>query len=397
MSRPPRRPRAEPVGEEGVGLWDGSAGSLSLSQFAAGRGDVEGDGDELGFGSMHPRVLPPTRFQGRPPVDLLNSTSFDLEEGCNGGTQSGYFTDLLVNDVQESQIPSYTNAQTNIDTNATAKSSQGRSKNFSNQEDILLVSAWLNVGMDPIQGTDQSQGTYWARIHDYYHVYKDFETTRSEVSLMNRWSIIQHDVNVFCGCVSRIEARNQSGSRTDDKMANALALFKAEDKKQKKFCFMHCWNILKDKPKWMERRKEIDCAKKTSNKKQKTAANSSPAAVNPAASDAGGSEARGLGRPEGKKKEKQKLRQGRSIEAVDYLIAKKKEADQEKEMQREERCKKAFALQEERIMLEREKIEIEREKEDDRIMCLDMSTMTSEQQQYFEDRKNKILARHFNI
>jgi len=31
---------------------------------------------------------------------------------------------------------------------ATAKASQGRSRNF-RDEDILLVSAWLNVGMDP--------------------------------------------------------------------------------------------------------------------------------------------------------------------------------------------------------------------------------------------------------
>jgi len=43
---------------------------------------------------------------------------------------------------------------------------------------------------------------------------------------------------------------------------NACALFKAEDKKKRNFTLMHCWNILKDKPKWMDRRKEIGCAKK---------------------------------------------------------------------------------------------------------------------------------------
>jgi hypothetical protein len=37
---------------------------------------------------------------------------------------------------------------------------------FTNQgenisEDILLVSKWLNVGMDPIQGVDQRHGTLW--------------------------------------------------------------------------------------------------------------------------------------------------------------------------------------------------------------------------------------------
>ena len=115
---------------------------------------------------------------------------------------------------------------------------------------------------------------------------------------MNRWSGIQHDVNLFCGCVTRIQDRNRSGSRVDDKVytlfqlydhlsqfiylmfilfsnlqiAEACALFKSEDRKNRKFTLMHCWNILKDKPKWMERQKEITCAKKkqaTRNRRQR--------------------------------------------------------------------------------------------------------------------------------
>jgi hypothetical protein len=35
---------------------------------------------------------------------------------------------------------------------------------------------------------------------------------------MNRWTGIQHDVNVFCGCIFKIEARNQSGCSIDDKV-----------------------------------------------------------------------------------------------------------------------------------------------------------------------------------
>jgi hypothetical protein len=95
---------------------------------------------------------------------------------------------------------------------------------------------------------------------------------------------------------------------------------------------------------------------KTSNKKQKTVANSSPASVAPAdalaAPAAGGDVGEPSGRPDGKKKEKQKLQQRSTIEAVDYLMAQKKEADLEKDLKKEERCNKAFALQEERIKLE---------------------------------------------
>ena len=95
---------------------------------------------------------------------------------------------------------------------------QGRSKNFSIDEDIFLVSAWLNVSMDGINGVDQSHGTYWKRIHEYFHVNKKFSSNRSQGSLMNRWSGIQHDVNAFAGCLSKIEARNHSGWSVDDKV-----------------------------------------------------------------------------------------------------------------------------------------------------------------------------------
>ena len=124
-----------------------------------------------------------------------------------------YFSDLINLPVQESQDHGP----------AAAKGSQGRTKNFRDDEDRLLVSAWLNVGMDPIRGVDQSQASYWERIHDYFHANKSFESDRTQGSLMNRWSTIQHDVNTFCGCVTRIEDRNQSGCSVDDKVNIFLA------------------------------------------------------------------------------------------------------------------------------------------------------------------------------
>ncbi|RLM75526.1 hypothetical protein C2845_PM15G17440 [Panicum miliaceum] len=35
-----------------------------------------------------------------------------------------------------------------------------RTRNFSEKEDILLASAWLEVSMDPIQVVDQTRSTY---------------------------------------------------------------------------------------------------------------------------------------------------------------------------------------------------------------------------------------------
>jgi hypothetical protein len=177
-------------------------------------------------------------------------------------------------------------------------------------------------------------------------------------------------------------------------ISNACSMFTNGDPKGRKFTFLHCWKILKDKPKWMDRRREIGCAKKPSNKKQKTATNLSPADNGPATRTDG---AEPEARPDGKKKEKQKLKQRSTIEAMDYLMAKKKEADLEKELKKEERCKKAFELQEERLKLEKDKFEFKRDLEEERILNLDLTTMSFNLQQYYGVRQREILARRCNI
>ena len=88
-------------------------------------------------------------------------------------------------------------------------------------------------------------------------------------------------------------------------------------------------------------------------------------------------------------------------------MAKKKEADIEKDLKKEERCKKAFALQEERIRieeernrieeerirLEKDKFEFERNLEEERIMNVDTSHLSTDQHQYYEVLKNAIRAK----
>ena len=54
-----------------------------------------------------------------------------------------------------------------------------RTRNFSEKEDILLASAWLEVSMDPVQSIDQTRSSYWQRIHECYHKHKTFESDRN--------------------------------------------------------------------------------------------------------------------------------------------------------------------------------------------------------------------------
>ncbi|KAK4592150.1 hypothetical protein RGQ29_016593, partial [Quercus rubra] len=131
---------------------------------------------------------------------------------------------------------------------STAKKLQ-RGSNFSIQEDVLLVSTFLNVNQDVVQSTNQKRPTYWSRIWEYYHHCKTFTSERTVSSLTNRWSMIQHCTNKFCGCLAQIESKNESGKTSEDKLNVAKELYQVLQ--HTKFQYEHCWNLLKYSPKWL--------------------------------------------------------------------------------------------------------------------------------------------------
>jgi hypothetical protein len=60
------------------------------------------------------------------------------------------------------------------------KETKKRLKNFNDKEDLLLVSAWLNISTDPIEGRNQKRSAYWARIYDFFHVENEGNHTGSK-------------------------------------------------------------------------------------------------------------------------------------------------------------------------------------------------------------------------
>jgi hypothetical protein len=105
------------------------------------------------------------------------------------------------------------------DINKSSKSNlKQKGKNFTEEEDRLLVAAWLNVSTDPTQGTNQTRGTFWRRIYLFFEDNRGKFAERSEGSLLHRWSSIQDAVSNFCGCINSIESRNQSGLTIHDRV-----------------------------------------------------------------------------------------------------------------------------------------------------------------------------------
>ncbi|CAN6363393.1 unnamed protein product [Urochloa humidicola] len=311
------------------------------------------------------------------PYRSSDEPSADFEQETNDNPfvhGNGYFSNMMMDETNLGDFDKYGNAYDDQQSQAmqvgpaapSARPNHKRSKNFSVHEDEVLVSGWLNISLDPVIGKDQKGGRYWSRICEYFHEHKTCSSKRTINSLMHRWETIQKCVNKFCGCLTRIELRRQSGTTATDKVAEACALYKSEDEHDKAFQFMHCWNKLRTQPKWLAKLDELAAAK-TSNKKQKTSCTADPNATLPSEMGQGeveGLEANALTRPIGKKKAKAALLQEKkkSVTAtLENMWAQKKETDGEKELKKDERFNKAFALEQDRVANEKLLIEVRKQ------------------------------------
>ncbi|XP_047331141.1 glutathione S-transferase T3-like [Impatiens glandulifera] len=128
-----------------------------------------------------------------------------------------------------------------------------RTKNFSPEEDLVLVSAWLNTSIDPIIGTDQTNIQYWRKVGSYYKA--AIENTkygpRTDKSLTNRWSTIQQAVNKFYGYYTQREGSlRKSGDTGIDVLQDAKKIYHEIQKTS--FRLENYWNKLRFNAKWIE-------------------------------------------------------------------------------------------------------------------------------------------------
>lgn len=99
-----------------------------------------------------------------------------------------------------------------------------RLANYSQAEDEVLVSAYLNISKDPAIGTNQSGKSYWRRISEYYNEHTKAPTSRTQHSLEHRWGDIQRETSKFCGAYDKVIRLKQSGKSEDDQVRSVSLL-----------------------------------------------------------------------------------------------------------------------------------------------------------------------------
>lgn len=137
---------------------------------------------------------------------------------------------------------------------APTSDSKKRPKNFTEEEDVLICRAFVNISENPIIGNDQKSADFWSAVQKKYRelVVEELEEgfhIRDADAIRNRFGRhIQKDVYVFNGHYKTCKENKQSGYVEDNYFHDALELYL--EMEGKPFRFAKCVDILHQMPKF---------------------------------------------------------------------------------------------------------------------------------------------------
>ena len=138
----------------------------------------------------------------------------DIEQYGNFLQRDSDFVEPFLSGSQNPSMPIQSLPEVEIVTFNSTKSGG----NFSVDENLLLISAWLNIDMDAKHGTKQNGEKIWAKIWEYFCANNTYGTTCSSSSLLSRWGNINREISRIAEFMAKIKARNRSGATDEDKV-----------------------------------------------------------------------------------------------------------------------------------------------------------------------------------
>ncbi|KAM3354762.1 hypothetical protein ACQJBY_025474 [Aegilops geniculata] len=277
-----------------------------------------------------------------------------------------------------------------------------RSTNYTDAEDVLLVRAWAAVGMDATTGTDQTGKRYWQRIEDVYCRIKPKSgfIHRTFRSLQGRWELIKPACARWSAAMDQVRDAPPSGTVESDFETIAGMRYKEmAASKGKPFPFKHVWSILQTFDKWKLRDQET-APKKSAMLRM---------------DDSKDEEERNLGKPEGTKKGKLRVKMEEEAsslrEKMDHMIKAREElttktletklliTEKKKEVKlaqveaKREEAKRKAELEERMIKLKEAKVWKELMVEEKEHMMMSKKDMDEDQLQWWKDYKEDIAER----
>ncbi|PUZ38159.1 hypothetical protein GQ55_9G174900 [Panicum hallii var. hallii] len=247
---------------------DGAAGADGAPDTsAAGGGAARASGPVAGFPASGATGAHAAMWsgssRGSSECGTTSHSTMSPTDGCSKGTPSPTGSsgtaqmgsqDRKTIDVEDDGTiqPARSNGRSNVRSiarsTATPDARSDRRLNWSIEEDIRLVSAWLHNSIDPVDGNNKKSDQYWSDVTSTYNSSTKCSCMRNRNQLKLRWEHIKKPVTEFNGCYARITKVHQSGMSDDQKMDQAMQLY-AYEHSDKPFTLLHVWRIVRHEKK----------------------------------------------------------------------------------------------------------------------------------------------------
>uniref|UniRef100_A0A7N0U3V0 No apical meristem-associated C-terminal domain-containing protein n=1 Tax=Kalanchoe fedtschenkoi TaxID=63787 RepID=A0A7N0U3V0_KALFE len=103
--------------------------------------------------------------------------------------------------------------------------------------------------------------SFWGRVTDYFNMYRKTKIEREEPQIKSHYYFLMPQVNEFNCYYNQIVSDHHSGW-SDNQIIEAARLNWKNAHKNKKFPYMHIWEMVKDEPKWAAQIEAQNASKK---------------------------------------------------------------------------------------------------------------------------------------
>ncbi|GKA58917.1 glutathione S-transferase T3-like protein [Tanacetum coccineum] len=122
---------------------------------------------------------------------------------------------------------------------------------WTTEEEIALAKGWRSVSENSERGNARKKDGFWVEVLEYVESKTKQEGRQTYDMVVGKWKVVRPAVVQFCGIYSNVmHMAQESGAGDEDYIQKAMIHYQAECGLP--FKFRHCWEVLKDSPKFQE-------------------------------------------------------------------------------------------------------------------------------------------------
>ncbi|GJW45199.1 hypothetical protein Tco_0073998 [Tanacetum coccineum] len=119
------------------------------------------------------------------------------------------------------------------------------------EEEIALAKGWKVVSENSERGNARKKDGFWVEAMEYIESKTKMEGRRTYDMVLGKWKSVRPVVVRFCGVYNNVmRMAQESGAGDEDYVQKAMIHYQAETGLP--FKFRHCWDVLKDSPKFAD-------------------------------------------------------------------------------------------------------------------------------------------------